>query len=66
MPLFSLFPVDKLKLQNLTFRKIGQDQPRVIDYINFVELESKMLNAKFQDHRTSGPGAEKFLYFYHI
>ena len=29
--------------------KIGQGQPRVIIYINFVELESPMLHAKFQD-----------------
>ena len=33
-------------------RKIGQGQPRVIIYIYFVELESPMLHAKFQDHRT--------------
>ena len=38
--------------------KIGQGQPRVIIYINFVELESPMLCAKFQDHRTSGSGEE--------
>ena len=31
---------------------IGQCQPKVIIYINFVELESPMLHAKFQDHRT--------------
>ena len=29
-------------------------------YINFVELESLMLHAKFQDHRTSGPGEDFF------
>ena len=40
--------------------KIGQGQPRVIIYINFVELESPMLCAKFQDHRTSGSGEEDF------
>ena len=40
--------------------KIGQGQPRVIIYINFVELESPMLHAKFQDHRTSGSGEEDF------
>ena len=40
--------------------KIGQSQPRVIIYINFVELESQMLHAKFQDHRTSGSGEEGF------
>ena len=28
---------------------VGQGQPRVIIYINFVELESPMLHAKFQD-----------------
>ena len=36
------------------FQKIGQGQPRVSIYIKFVELESPMLQAKFQDHRTSG------------
>ena len=38
--------------------KIGKCQPRVIIYINFVELGSQMLNAKFQDHWTSGSGEE--------
>ena len=47
--------------------KIGQGQPRVIIYINFVELESPVrLRAKFQDHRTSGSGEEDFKSFYHI
>ena len=32
-------------------------------YINFVELESLMLHAKFQDHRTSGSGEEDVLRF---
>ena len=32
----------------------------MIIYINFVELESPMLHAKFQDHRTSGSGEEDF------
>ena len=41
-------------------RKLGQGQHRVIIYINFVELESPMLHAKFQDHRTSGSGEEAF------
>ena len=40
--------------------KIGHGQPRVIIYINFVELESPMLHAKFQDHRISGSGKEDF------
>ena len=38
--------------------KIGQNQPRVIIYINFVELESPMLHAKFQEHRTSASREE--------
>ena len=38
--------------------KIGQGQPRVIIYTNFVELESPMLHAKFQDYRTSGSGED--------
>ena len=37
---------------------VGQGQPRVIIYINFVELESPMLHAKFQDRRTSGSGED--------
>ena len=37
-------------------REIGQGQPRVIIYTHIVELESPMLHAKFQDHRTSGSG----------
>ena len=40
--------------------KIGQSKSRVIIYINFVELESPMIHAKFQDHRTSGSGEEDF------
>ena len=46
--------------------KIGQGQPRVIIYINFLELESPMPHAKFQDHRTFGSGEEDFEGFYHI
>ena len=38
----------------------------VIIYINFVELESPMLHAKFQDYRMSGSGEEDFKGFYHI
>ena len=32
----------------------GQGQPRVINYINFVDLECLMVHAKFQDQGTSG------------
>ena len=37
---------------------MGQGHSRVTIYINFVELESQMLQAKFQDHRTSGSGED--------
>ena len=39
---------------------LGQGQHRVTIYINFIELESSMLHAEFQDHRTSGSGEEDF------
>ena len=35
-------------------------------YINFVELLSQMLHAKFQNHRPSGSGEEDFLSFFAI
>ena len=41
-------------------RKIGQGHPRVMIYINFVELFSLMLHAKFQNHEPSG-SREKIL-----
>ena len=41
--------------------KISQGQPRVIIFIIFEELESQMIHAKFQDHRTSGSGEEDLL-----
>ena len=43
--------------------KIGQGHPRVMIYINFVELLSLMLHAKFQNHRLSGPGEDNFQRF---
>ena len=43
--------------------KIGKGHPRVMIYINFVELLTLMLHAKFQNHRPSGSGEEDFLRF---
>ena len=40
--------------------KISQGHPKVMIYINFVELLSLMLHAKFQNHRPSGSGEEDF------
>ena len=37
--------------------------PRSSFILNFVELESPMIHAKFQDHRTSGSGEDDFLMF---
>ena len=39
-------------------RKIGQGHHRVIIYIYLKELESAMINGKFQDNRTSGSREE--------
>ena len=47
-----------LYVHDLGPRSTGQGQPRFTIYINFVELESPMLHAKFQDHRTSGSGED--------
>ena len=39
-------------------RKGSQGQPKVTVYINFVELQSSMLHAKFQDNRVFGSGED--------
>ena len=44
----------------LTLRKIGQGHPRVMIYINLIELQSLMLHTKFQNHRPSVSGEEDF------
>ena len=41
-------------LASFPCRKIGQGHPRVMIYINFVELHSQMLHTKFQNHRPFG------------
>ena len=63
-PLFSFFPIEKPKLPNLTLplNRSRSTQGHHF-YINFVALESLMLHAKFQDHRTTGSGEEYFLRF---
>ena len=60
--MFCLFPIQKHKGPNLTFRKIGNGQPRVIIWTILVELEHPMLHTKFQGHRPFGSG-EDFLMF---
>ena len=44
----------------LTLLNIGQGHPRVMIYINFVELYCLVLHAKFQNHWPSGSGEEDF------
>ena len=43
--------------------KIDQVHPRVMIYINFVELETLMQHAKFQDPRPFGSGEKKIKVF---
>ena len=40
--------------------KMGQGQPRVTIYINFVDLEYKITHAKFHDHMTISSVGEDF------
>ena len=48
----NLEPDDQWSCKRSPDIDMGLGQPRVIIHINFVELESPMVNAKFQDHRT--------------
>ena len=45
-------------------RKIGQGQPGVMIYTNFVVLHTLMLHAKFQGNWPSGSGEEDFFRFW--
>ena len=45
----TVFPIETNRRPNLTVPQKGQGQPRVIIYTNFVDLDSPMLHAKFQD-----------------
>ena len=52
--------MEKLKLKKLDLPLNRSRSTQGHIYINFVELESPMLHAKFQEHRTSGSGEEDF------
>ena len=58
LPLIDIFLFFPFKCKG--GRKISQGHPKVMIYINFVELLSLMLHTKFQDHRPSGSGKEDF------
>ena len=63
---FSFFPYKSIRDQIWPCHKIGQDQPRVIIWINLVVLEHPMLHNKFQGHQPLGSGEEDFLRFFII
>ena len=44
---------------------MSQGQTSVIIYVTFVERESPMPHAKFQDHKTLGSRHDNFKGFYH-
>ena len=56
--ILSFFPIQMHWRPKLTLPKVGQGHRRVMIYINFVELLSVMLHAKFQIHRPSGSGED--------
>ena len=60
IPLFSLSPIEKPKLQNLTCHKISQGQPRVINCTYYDGQESPMLHTKFRRNRVIGTREEDF------
>ena len=60
MKLFSFFPFKCPWNRNWPCRKIGQGQPRVMIYFNFVVLHTLMLYAKFHGNWHSGSGEEDF------
>ena len=59
--ILAIVPIQMNGRPMLTCRKIGQGHPRVMIYINFVELLFLILHAKFQNHWPSGSGVEDFL-----
>ena len=55
--MFLLFPIEKPKLQHLTLPSRSTQGHHLY---KLVELESPLLQSKFQDHRTSGSGEDDF------
>ena len=64
---FTFFPFKSIRDQIWPCQKIGQGQPRVINWANFVVLKHLMMHTKIQGHWPFGSGEEDFfLGFYHI
>ena len=57
---YLFYPIKRMDNLCWPSHKIGQGHPKVMFYINFVELLSVMFHAKFQNHRPSGSGEEDF------
>ena len=61
---FSQFsPFTDIRRLKFKLSKVEQGHPRVMIYINFVELYCLMFHTKFQNHRPSGSGDEDFKSF---
>ena len=60
---FHFFLQKSLSYQIWPCRNIGQGQPRVMIYINFVVLHTLMLHAKFQGNWPSGSGEDFFRFW---
>ena len=58
---FTFFLFKCLRDQIWPCRKIGQGQPRVIIYINFIGLKSLLFFSKFQGNLIYGSGEDNFL-----
>ena len=57
---FSLFLLKSLSYIIWPCRKIGQDQPRIIIWINYDGQESPILHAKFRENRSISSGEKDF------
>ena len=64
--ILTIYPIQMHGRPMLTLPKIGQCHPRVMIYINFVELLSLMLHAKFQNHWPSGSGEKIYKRFCYL
>ena len=60
---FHFFPYKSLCDQIWPWRKMGQGQPRVINWTTLVVLPYTMLHTKFQGHWSIGSGEEDYLRF---
>ena len=55
-----MFPFKCIREQTWPWRYVGQGQPMIIIWTNFVGPTTQMLHTKSQGHRPSGSGEEDF------